>query len=118
MPFNKGDVVALDFEMPNTGDFLRHPAIVLSCLDVYAHDKCYVCVMMTSNKAKDKFSFEIEENMLELPSNKDNSQVRTHLITYVMGKHIKSKVGVAFNRLKPQALERLYAHINENVFEY
>ncbi|WP_439582948.1 type II toxin-antitoxin system PemK/MazF family toxin [Dyadobacter bucti] len=118
MPFEKGDIISLNFEMPDTGDFIEHPGVVISCLDVYNHDRCYICVMMTSNDADDQFTFRLNDAMLERPNSKSTSQVRCHLITYVREIHINSNLGRPFNRLKRQALERLMAHINTNVFDY
>jgi hypothetical protein len=53
--------------------------------------------------------------MLDKPSNKPNSQVRCHLITYVLEKDITSTYPL--NKLKPVAFERLINYINDNVFE-
>ena len=115
--FSKGDIIALDFELPHNGDYIEHPAVIISSRNVYKADKVYICVMMTSNKKRDVFSFPVNDNMLESPGNKPDSQVRCHLITYVLEKHIKTKNGLRYNRLNTLTLERLMAQINEIVFE-
>lgn len=115
MPFEKAEIIAFTFQIPNTGDWINHSGVILSCDDVYRHDKCYVCAMMTSNGSQDQFSFPLTDNDLEKPSNKVNSQVRCHLITYVLeGDIAHSK---PYNKLKKQAFERLIAHINTAVFD-
>ena len=115
MPFKKGDIVFVDFEMPGTGGFKEHPGVVLSGLDVYENDRCYLFAMMTSNNTADKFTFRLDNSMLEKPSDAIKSQVRCNLITYVLEKHIRERKPA--NRLKPLAFERLIAYINEVVCE-
>lgn len=115
MSFSKGEIISFDFEMPDGRGWLPHSGVILSCNDVYEHDKCYVCVMMSSNGERDKFSFVVDDNMVDKPNNRSDSQVRCHLITYVREKHIQHKN--PFNKLKPQAFERLIAYINEAVFD-
>src|SRR5258708_25496609 len=89
MPFLKGEIISVEFEMPHSGDWLLHPGVIISCADVYNHDKCYVCAMMSSNGEDDRFSFQLTNSMLEKPGNTQNSQVRCHLITYVREVYIK-----------------------------
>jgi PemK-like, MazF-like toxin of type II toxin-antitoxin system len=115
MPFEKGEIISFTFQMPDNGDWVEHPAVILSCDDVYKHDKCYVCAMMTSNGANDIFSFPLQHNDLEKKSNKPNSQVRCHLITYVLEADIHHSN--PFNKLKKQSFERLIAQINVSVFD-
>lgn len=115
MSFKKGDIVSLDFEMPNSGAYIEHSAVIISCDAVYNHDKCYICAMMTSNAIIDRFSFKIDNSMLDKPSNKTNSQVRCHLITYVLERHIKPLQ--PYNKLKTQAIERLLAYIAVVTFD-
>jgi hypothetical protein len=115
MSFNKGDIVSLDFEMPDTGIYIKHSVVIISCDEVYNHDKCYICAMMTSNGIIDPFSFKIDNSMLDKPGNKSNSQVRCHLITYVLERHIIPSQ--PYNKLKPQAIERLLAYISAIRFE-
>jgi hypothetical protein len=115
MSFEKGDIVSLEFEIPNSGKYVEHSAIVLSCKEVYNHDKCYICAMMTSNAAIDRFTFRINDSMLDKPSSKPNSQVRCHLITYVLEKHIIPPK--PYNKMNKQGMERLMAHIIEVTFD-
>jgi hypothetical protein len=115
MPFEKGEIISFTFQMPDNGDWKVHSAVILSCEDVYNHDKLYVCAMMTSNGVNDIFSFPLTNNDLESRSNKDNSQVRCHLITYVLEEDIHHSN--PFNKLKKQAFERLIAQINVSVFD-
>lgn len=85
MPFYKGEIICFSFQMPHNGDnWVPHSAVILSCTEVYNKDRCYVCAMMTSNGVSDKFSFPLNNSDLERTSNKTNSQVRCHLITYVL----------------------------------
>ena len=117
MPFQKGDVVSLQFEMPDTGAFKEHPAIIISCPEVHQHDSCYVCVMMTSNGASDRFTFRLTDEMLAYPNNRQDSQVRCHMITYVRERDIHSQSGRPFNKLQPLHMDRLLEYINMVVFD-
>ena len=114
MALNRGDIIDVFFELPYSKETKTHPAIILSNEDVYDADELYVCVMMTSIEKKDLFSFEITQDMLQMPNNKKFSQARYHLITYIMEKHIFSKYPK--NTIKPNALNRLLERINEVTF--
>lgn len=118
MAFVKGDVIAVDFKMPNTGDYKKHSAVVISEKGVYEHDKCYICVMMSSNNVTDKFSFPLTGNMLKMPANKEFSQVRCHLITYVRERDAISNGGKPFNQLTEQAIDRLIEFLVTVSFGY
>ena len=114
MSFQRGDIIEVFFDLPYSKETKTHPAIIISNEDVYDKDDVYVCVMMTSSSQIDMFSFEITQDMLNYTNNKDFSQARCHLISYVMDKHIvcnKPK-----NSLKENALNRLIVRINNTVF--
>ena len=115
MPFTKGEIVSFSFQMPDGSGWVPHSGVILSCDDVYTHDKCYVCAMLSSNGVNDLFSFHLYDTDLEQPSNKANSQVRCHLITYCIESDLQTSK--PFNKLKKQAFERLIAKINDAVFD-
>ncbi|SDP93727.1 PemK-like, MazF-like toxin of type II toxin-antitoxin system [Mucilaginibacter sp. OK268] len=115
MSFKEGHIVALNFEMPNDGSYLEHPAVIISCDEVYSKDKCYVCVMISGTEQTDRFSFKLDSTMYEKPHIGKKSQVRCHLILYVLEKYILDLQ--PFNKLTPQAMERLIAHINDATFD-
>ncbi|MCO5945708.1 type II toxin-antitoxin system PemK/MazF family toxin [Mucilaginibacter flavidus] len=116
MSFKKGDIVSLNFEMPKKHDeYLEHPAVILSCDEVYNKDKCYVCVMISGTPSIDRFSFVLDDSMYEKKHTGKKSQVRCHLILYVLEKYILEPT--PFNKLKPQAMERLIAHIVDATFD-
>lgn len=116
MPFLKGEVISCNFQMPHNGnEWLPHSAVILSCPEVYNKDKLYVCAMMSSNGVEDRFSFPINNNDLERPSNKANSQVRCHLITYVLEEDIQHSD--PYNKFLDKTFERLIYKINDSVFD-
>ncbi len=88
MPFNKGDIIHYEFQVPHSGKLEYHPGVILSCNDVFDEDECYVIAMMTSINLQDKFSFTLDNTMLNEPIHSDTglSQVRCHLITYALKK--------------------------------
>jgi mRNA interferase MazF len=114
MSFQKGDIIDVFFDLPYSRETKTHPAIIISNEDVYDKDELYVCVMMTSSTETDLFTFTITDDMLVQKSNKDFSQARCHLISYVMEKHIVGKTPK--NTMKENALNRLLIKINETVF--
>jgi hypothetical protein len=116
MPFMPGDIVSFDFLIPSTGKYVTHSAVVLSNIEVYNHEKTYVCAMMSSNNANDIFSFPLENSMPQNRNNKGTSQVRCHLITYVPASKVRPATGSPYNRLRQQALESLIWLINTAVF--
>lgn len=115
MVFNRGDIIDVFFDLPYSRETKTHPAIIISNEDVYNTDEMYVCVMMTSSETTDLFTFEITSDMLQFKNNKEFSQARCHLITYIMEKHIMAVSPK--NTLKSHSLERLIERINEVTFE-
>lgn len=114
MSFQKGDIIDVFFDLPYSKETKTHPAIIISNEDVYDKDELYVCVMMTSSTETDLFTFAITDDMLVQKNNKDFSQARCHLISYVMEKHIVGRT--AKNSMKENALNRLLIRINDTVF--
>lgn len=111
MAFNRGDIVEVYFDLPYTRETKLHPAIIISNEDVYNTDEMYICVMMTSSKQTDIFTFEITDDMLTFKSKKKFNQARCHLVSYIMEKHITN--GQPLNTLKPNIVDRLVDRINE-----
>lgn len=88
MPFSRGDIINIFFELPNYKKQEWHPALIISNDEVFLDDNCYIVLMITgSEEFNDKFSFLIEDKMLNKPLDK-KSQVRCHLVTYVLEKHL------------------------------
>ena len=117
MPFNKGDIIHYDFQVPHSGKLEHHPGVVLSCNDVFDEDGCYVIAMMTSVNTEDKFSFKLDNTMLDKPidSKSGLSQVRCHIITYALQKFVTDLRPA--NKLTPSAFNKLIEYINEVVFD-
>jgi len=107
---NRGDIINVFFDLPFIGDNDLHPAIIISNDSVYEHDKMYICVMMTSNARKDRFSFEIKDEMLVKPNNKKDSQARCHIVMTISEQHINDVK--AKNTMKSPSVDRLVARIN------
>jgi len=110
MALGRGDIIEVYFQLPYSKETKTHPAIIISNNDVH-DEEMYICVMMTSSKTKDLFTFEISNEMLNKPSTKDFSQARCHIVTYVLEKHILTNANKS--TLKPNAVDRLVTHINQ-----
>lgn len=116
MALKRGDIIEVYFDFPKQNNSIPHPAIIISNQDVYGTEEGYVCVMMTSSENFiDKFTFEITDDMLERPNNKEFSQARCHLVTFVWESQLYDQNN-AKNTLKSTAIDRLIAHINEHTF--
>lgn len=116
MSLNRGDIIEVYFDFPKVQSSKPHPAIIISNEEVYDIETGYICVIMTSSKNFiDKFTFEITDDMLERPNNKDYSQARCHLVTFVYEQHLSNKNN-AKNTLKPNSVERLISFINQASF--
>jgi len=109
MSFERGDIIEYPFLNPETNKLQPHPGIILSNQAVYDADECYICVMLTTSRYRDKFTFEITNDMLVRPNNVPFAQARLHLITYVREKDIKK--GPPKNRMKESSVNRLVEFI-------
>lgn len=109
MPFERGDIIEVPFLIPHTNRYANHPCVIISNNDVYDADDCYICVMLTTSTIDDKFTFLIDNSMLVKPNNRDFSQARCHLISYVLEKHFVNILSK--NRMKPNAVDRLVQYI-------
>ena len=67
--------------------------------------------MLTSNQVNDRYSFHITKDMLVKPSNKEFSQARLHLVSYVTDKEIISNT--TYNKMKRNAVNKLVQYIAE-----
>ena len=114
MALNRGDIIDVFFEFPKVKNTTTHPAIIISNQEVYEADDGYICVIMTSSNYIDQFTFELTNEMLQKSNTKSFSQARCHMITFVHEKHIFDRYPK--NTLKPNAVERLIAHLNEVSF--
>lgn len=113
MALKRGDIIEVYFDFPRVRNSKPHPAVILSNEDVYDKEEGYICAIMSSSKNFiDKFTFEVDDKMLQKPNNKKFSQVRCHLVTFVYEVHLNEK-NYAKNSFKTNSLERLISHINE-----
>jgi hypothetical protein len=110
MAYQRGDIIEVPFQIPHHGKIEKHPAIIISNQDVYDNDECYICVMITSSTHLDQFTFEIEDEMLVSPNNKDFAQARCHLISYILKNHIVNNS--KRNRMKSQFVDKLVEYIS------
>ena len=105
----QGDIVLVNF--PHPKGFNPHPAIIISCNDVYETEECYIGLMITSSKILDNFTWVIENDMLAIPLDKQN-QVRCQLIALFHNDEVLNKI----SKLKRDYLKDLIKHMNINIF--
>ena len=46
MPYERGDIVEVFFDLPYTTETKTHPAIIISNEDVFNTDSIYICVII------------------------------------------------------------------------
>jgi mRNA-degrading endonuclease toxin of MazEF toxin-antitoxin module len=109
MAFQRGDIIEVPFQVPHSGRIEKHPAVIISNEEVYEQDECYICVMMTTSKRIDLFTFMIEDEMLVSPNNKDFAQARCHLVTNVMKSLVVNNS--KRNRMKSDFVNKLVVQI-------
>lgn len=109
MPYNRGDIIEIVFELPYNESSKPHPVIIISNEDVYEQDGLYICVMITHMESKDQYTFEITDEMLVKGGDGKFSQARCHLITNVSDDDIISKH--SRNSMKLNFVERLVTRI-------
>ena len=107
--YHQGDIVLVNFPLPK--GFKPHPAIIISCKDVYESEDCYVGLMITSSIIQDNFTFNINNEMLINPLDKP-SQVRCQLIALFHEDEIQNKL----SKLKKEYFLNLIKQLNNNVF--
>lgn len=105
------DIVEVDFSMDQGG---KHPGIVISNNLVQESEGAFVCVMMTSQSYDDEFSFIITNDMLTRPSNKEHSEARCHLISWIPLEQINPKPYNSQLRIEP--FKSLIKKITETTF--
>jgi mRNA-degrading endonuclease toxin of MazEF toxin-antitoxin module len=111
--FDQGAIVFADFDIPGQGK-KEHPCIVISDIETQKNENFIICLMLTSNGRKDQFSFNIEKSMLTVPiNNKENSQVRLHLVHTIHVKDVSDSFGKS--KLKLKELKNLLKAFNKIV---
>jgi len=108
--YEQGDIVLVNFPLPD--GFKLHPAVIVSNEEVYETEECYIGNMLTSSKIRDNFSFEITNDMLTKPLDKQ-SQVRCQLIALFNENEIEKKI----SKLRKEPLTKLVKQISDNVFK-
>jgi len=114
MPFNRGNIVEIAFDLPYDGASPTHPFVVISNDEVYEEDQMYVCVMLTHMRKTDLYTFEITPDMMSKPGDGRFSQARCHIIINVSDDDIVHPLSK--NSLKLSAVSRIIAHINASTF--
>src|ERR1039457_275593 len=110
MPYQRGDIVEVPFIIPDTNRLENHPAVIISNDNVFAGDGIYICAMITHSNYRDRFSFVLQNDMLNRPLDNTISQVRCHLITYILDSHIIPNSHR--NKMNANAVDRLVIRIN------
>ncbi len=111
MPFTRGNIVKIFFEIPNYKKEDWHPGLIISNDGVFLDDECYVVVMLTgSSEFNDKYTFEIEDKMLSKPLPK-KSQVRCHILANILPSRLIDNTILA--TMKPDYVDAVVQRIND-----
>jgi hypothetical protein len=99
----------------------EHPVLIISsetsnCLEdgqIHGKGRRYIGVMMTSSpKTKNKFSFDLDNEMFEGNLNKENCHFRTHIVV----SFYHTQVSQWKNRMKKIHFTALIDEIKDNIF--
>lgn len=108
---NQRDIVEIVFDSDFGGS---HPAIVISNKLVQEVEGYFVCIMMTSKKHDDEFSYVITDEMVTNPMKRNHCEARCQLIQFVP---IDSIVNNSHsNQLRIEAFKGLMKKINDSTF--
>jgi hypothetical protein len=79
MNYSQGSVVEVAFNLPQGAE--PHPAIIISCNNANEEDGTVICVMTTSSKMEDDFTFKLSPQMFEGKLPPTSYQARLHLVS-------------------------------------
>jgi hypothetical protein len=112
MAVEQREVYLLPF--PFTSEIEDHLFIVLSVRQANEYENTFIAVMITtSTEYFDDFSFELSNEMFDIPLKKENSHARMHLLQLCMNKEI---IGKRITKMKPFYFEQLMRSIGDLVF--
>jgi len=118
MAHSRGDIVEVEFRLPPDGRTENHPVVILSNTEINTLEEGFTAVMMSTTNPDDEFSFQIMDEMLNLPyADGMHREVRLHLIGSFINKDvIKSTRKRVF--VKNEHLKRIITQINEITFGF
>lgn len=110
MNLYQGSVVEVAFNLPQGSQ--PHPAIIISCDNANEEEGTIVCIMTTSDKTEDDFTFKLSPQMFEGKLPPTSYQARLHLVSMfsserdiITNKHYGVRMKVAhFHRM----MERIF----------
>ena len=79
MNYYQRSVVEVTFNLPQGTE--AHPAIIISCDNANIEESTIVCVMTTSDKTEDDFTFRLNPQMFEGKFPLISYQARLHLVS-------------------------------------
>ena len=110
MKINQGDVVEVNFELPN-GNFKTHPALVISNQNVLDAEDIFYAVMISTKEYNDEFTFELKNSMLSKPLSK-TSYVKCQLLQSYSINEVISKISTVklpfFNQIKQTIFDTVF----------
>ena len=110
MKINQRDIEDVNFELPN-GNFITHPALVISNQQVLEAEDIFYAVMISSKEYNDEFTFELKDIMLTKPLSK-KSFVKCQLLQSYSINEVISKIST----VKPPYFEQIKQTIFDTVF--
>lgn len=107
------DIVEVPFNLPQ--GVRAHPVIVLSNDEAIAEEEAFIGLMMTTDKAKDLYTFEITSDMLSKKLHVPYSEARLHLISFFRTKEVVTTSNFN-NKIKPEFFKELIKQVNRITF--
>lgn len=105
------DIVDVNYQLPN-GKFKPHSVIIISNDEIFEIEQIFYGVMLSTSRLNDDYIFEITEDMVTKPKNKDKSFVKCQLIqafseSEIVGRHGAIKK-VPFEKLKQKIIDSIF----------
>ena len=114
MAVEQREVYLLPF--PLTSEVEDHLFIVLSVRQANEYESTFIAVMITSSEGYfDDFSFELSNEMFDIPLAKENSHARMHLLQLCMNTEI---IGKRITKMRPPYFKQLMRAIGDLIFHY
>ncbi len=111
MAVHQREIVEVNYRLPE-GIFKPHSVIVISNDEIFEVDEIFYGVMLSTKKINEDYLFELTDNMLTKPKNKDVSFVVCHLIQSFSESDIISRHGSILK--KP--FEQIQQKIIDSIF--
>lgn len=118
MAFSRGEIVEVKFRLPPDGRLEEHPVLIISNSELNKSEEGFTAVMMSTTNADDEYSFNITDNMLNIPyGDNKHREIRLNLIGSFIDKDVVLNTRKRMY-VKEDHLKRIITQINRITFGF